>query len=231
MLNLIGNSWDEILKDEFEEEYFKNLTEFLKKERASKIIYPPKGEVFTALRLTLPDEVKAVILGQDPYINPGEAHGLAFSVKSSVKLPPSLRNIFQEITADIGGASENTTAAGSTGESSGNLERWARQGVLLLNAVLTVEAGKSNSHSGRGWEKFTDHIIKYLGARENPTVFILWGRNAQNKESLINKDRHLVLKSAHPSPLSAHSGFFGCKHFSQANKFLERQGIATINWQ
>lgn len=221
MLNLIDNAWDEVLQGEFEADYFKILTEFLKKERANKIIYPPRGEVFTALRLTLPEEVKVVILGQDPYINPGEAHGLAFSVKSTAKLPPSLRNIFQEIAADIGGDAPTD----------GNLERWAKQGVLLLNTALTVESGRSNSHAGQGWERFTDYIIRYIGARENPAVFILWGRNAQSKENLVDKNRHLVLKAAHPSPLSANSGFFGCKHFSQANKFLEEQAIAQINWK
>jgi len=220
MLNLIGNAWDEILQGEFEADYFKELTEFLWRERASKTIYPPKGEVFTALQLSEPNDVKVVILGQDPYINPGEAHGLAFSVKSSVKMPPSLRNIFTELASDIGGEAQTN----------GNLERWASQGVLLLNAVLTVIAGQSNSHAGKGWEKFTDYVVKYLGEREKPTVFILWGKNAQAKEGLIDKSRHLVLKSAHPSPLSASYGFFGCKHFSQANKFLEARGIDAINW-
>ena len=220
MLNLIGNAWDEALQGEFEAEYFKELTEFLWRERASKTIYPPKGEVFTALQLSEPNDVKVVILGQDPYINPGEAHGLAFSVKASVKLPPSLRNIFTELASDIGGEVQ----------ANGNLERWASQGVLLLNAVLTVIAGQSNSHAGKGWEKFTDYIVKYLGEREKPTVFILWGKNAQAKEGLIDKSKHLVLKSAHPSPLSASYGFFGCKHFSQANKFLEERGMPTINW-
>jgi len=220
MSKLIDNAWDEILQGEFEADYFRELTEFLRRERASKTIYPPKGEVFTALQLSEPEKVKVVILGQDPYINPGEAHGLAFSVKSSVKLPPSLRNIFAELAADIGGEVQID----------GNLERWASQGVLLLNAVLTVIAGQSNSHMGKGWEKFTDHIIKYLGGRQNPTDLILWGKNAQAKEGLIDKSRHLVLKSAHPSPLSASYGFFGCKHFSQANKFLQEHGINTINW-
>jgi len=183
MLNLIGNSWDEILQGEFEADYFRQLTEFLKTERANKIIYPPKGEVFTALQLTPPEQVKAVILGQDPYINPGEAHGLAFSVKSAAKLPPSLRNIFKEIAADVGISEGEQADSGGDG----NLERWAKQGVLLLNTVLTVEAGRSNSHAGQGWEKFTDFIIKYIGERDKPAVFMLWGRNAQSKEGLIDK--------------------------------------------
>jgi uracil-DNA glycosylase len=216
---MINNSWDEILKGEFESEYFKKLSGFVKKER-EKIIYPPENDVYTALELTPPEQVKAVILGQDPYINPGEAHGLAFSVKSGVRTPPSLRNIFKEIAADVGGDLQ----------ADGNLERWAKQGVLLLNAVLTVEAGKSNSHAKQGWEKFTDFIIKYLGARETPAVFILWGKNAQSKENLINQNRHLILKAAHPSPLSANSGFFGCRHFSQTNKFLAENSIEPVKW-
>jgi uracil-DNA glycosylase len=237
---MLNNRWDEILRCEFEAEYFKKLSDFVDKERNTegKIIYPPENDVYTALKLTPPEQVKAVILGQDPYINPGEAHGLAFSVKSSksgsptgssnVKFPPSLRNIFKEITADIGGTFQTDR---TDGEFDGNLERWAKQGVLLLNTVLTVEAGKSNSHAKKGWEKFTDSVIKYIGRRENPAVFILWGKNAQSKENLINQSRHLILKSAHPSPLSANAGFFGCRHFSQANRFLEEQGIAAIDWR
>jgi len=218
---MINNSWDEILKSEFESEYFKKLSGFINKEREFKIIYPPESDVYNALKLTPPENVKAVILGQDPYINPGEAHGLAFSVKSGVKPPPSLRNIFKEIAADIGGPAKTD----------GNLESWASQGVLLLNSVLTVEAGKSNSHAGKGWEIFTDFIIKYLGARESPAVFILWGRNAQSKENLINPDKHLILKAAHPSPLSAGAGFFGCRHFSKANKFLQEYNKKPVNWR
>ena len=217
---MINNNWDKILKCELESEYFKKLSEFVSKERESKVIYPPECDVYTALKLTPPEQVKAVILGQDPYINPGEAHGLAFSVKSGVKPPPSLKNIFKEIAADLGG---NIQA-------DGNLERWANQGVLLLNAVLTVEAGKSNSHAKQGWEKFTDFIVKYLGGRKNQAVFLLWGKNAQSKESLINRDSHLILKAAHPSPLSANAGFFGCRHFSQANKFLDNYNIEPVNW-
>ena len=175
---MINNGWDEILKRELEAEYFKKLSEFISKERESKIIYPAENEVYTALKLTPPENIKAVILGQDPYINPGEAHGLAFSVKSGVKPPPSLHNIFKEIAADIGGSVKPD----------GNLEIWGKQGVLLLNSVLTVEAGKSNSHAKQGWERFTDFIIKYLGTRETPAVFMMWGKNAQAKEALINKE-------------------------------------------
>jgi len=217
---MINNTWDEILKREFESDYFKKLTEFINKERESKIIYPPESDVYNALKLTPPEQIKVIILGQDPYINPGEAHGLAFSVKSGVKLPPSLRNIFKEIASDLGG----------TAQADGNLERWAEQGVLLLNAVLTVEAGKSNSHAKKGWEIFTDFIIKYLGERESPAVFLLWGKNAQSKESLINGDKHLILKAAHPSPLSANAGFFGCGHFSRTNKFLKEHDKKLIDW-
>ena len=220
-MTMINNNWDKILKSEFDADYFKKLREFVNKERKEKIIYPTEDDVYNALKLTPPEQVKAVILGQDPYINPGEAHGLAFSVKSGVKLPPSLKNIFKEISADIGGDTQTD----------GNLERWANQGVLLLNTVLTVEAGKSNSHARQGWEKFTDYIIKYLGGREIPTVFILWGKNAQNKESLINSSKHLILKAAHPSPLSAKTGFFGCRHFSLTNKFLAENNIELLNWQ
>ena len=217
---MINNGWDEILKREFEAEYFKKLSVFINKEREAKIIYPEEGEVYAALKLTPPENIKAVILGQDPYINQGEAHGLAFSVKSGVKPPPSLRNIFKEIAADIGGSAKTD----------GNLESWAKQGVLLLNTVLTVEAGKSNSHAKQGWENFTDFIIKYLGTRENPAVFMLWGKNAQSKENLINQDKHLILKAAHPSPLSANAGFFGCRHFSRTNKFLKEHDIKMIDW-
>ena len=217
---MIKNSWDEILKREFEAEYFIKLSGFIAKERESKIIYPPECEVYAALELAPPENIKVIILGQDPYINPGEAHGLAFSVKSGVKLPPSLRNIFKEIEADTGKAVQG----------GGNLERWAEQGVLLLNTVLTVESGKSNSHAKQGWEIFTDYIIKYLGEREMPAVFMLWGKHAQAKEKLINGERHMILKAAHPSPLSANTGFFGCRHFSLANKFLMERDIGPVDW-
>ena len=190
---MIGNKWDEILKSEFESGYFKNLNIFLDDEYKNKIIYPEKDNIYNALKLTPPDKVKVVILGQDPYINPGEAHGLAFSVGEGIKIPPSLRNIYKELNADV---SMNIPKTGC-------LISWAKQGVLLLNTVLTVEAGKSNSHAKKGWEQFTDSIIKYLGEKENPIIFILWGKNAHSKEQYIINSRHLILKAPHPSPLSA----------------------------
>ena len=220
------NQWDEILKDEFESEYFKKLNAFLDEEYKTKTVYPEKENIYNALKLTPPDKVRVVILGQDPYINPGEAHGLAFSVGRDAlgapltKLPPSLKNIYKELNADIGMNIPKT----------GCLVSWAEQGVLLLNAVLTVEAGKSNSHAQKGWEKFTDYIINYLGQKNNPTVFILWGRNAQSKEQFIVNPKHLILKAPHPSPLSVSSGFFGCGHFSKANKFLSDNCLDIIDW-
>ena len=217
---MTGNGWDEILKYEFESEYFKRLCGFVDEERRTKTIYPPKDEVYAALKLTPPEKVKVVILGQDPYINPGEAHGLAFSVRTGVKLPPSLKNIFKELASDIGGEPRTD----------GDLETWAVQGALLLNTVLTVEAGKSNSHAGQGWEKFTDFIIKYLGERASPAVFILWGKKAQIKERLIKYNKSLILKAAHPSPLSASAGFFGRRHFSLTNKFLTEHNAEPIVW-
>jgi len=220
MNNKIGNKWDEILKGEFEEDYFKKLSVFLDEEDKNKTIYPEKDNIFNALKLTPPDKVKVVILGQDPYINPGEAQGLAFSVGEGIKVPPSLKNIYKELNSDIG----------MNIPKSGELVSWANQGVLLLNAVLTVEAGKSNSHAKKGWEKFTDYIIKYLGEKDAPIVFILWGKNAHSKEQFLTSPKHLILKAPHPSPLSASTGFFGCKHFSQANKFLADNGLEIINW-
>ena len=217
---MIGNGWDEVLKCELETEYFAKLRGFVKEERRTKTIYPPKSELCTALELTPPDEVRVVILGQDPYINPGEAHGLAFSVKQNIKLPPSLKNIFKELAADIGGDLRTN----------GNLEDWAVQGVLLLNTVLTVESGRSGSHAKMGWEKFTDFIIEYLGKRAPPKVFIFWGKSAQAKEHLIDPGKHLILKAAHPSPLSANSGFFGCGHFSKTNTFLNKHNAKPIVW-
>ena len=220
-MGIIGNKWDEILKDEFESEYFKKLSDFLHEDYKTKTIYPAKENIYDALKLTPPDKIKAVILGQDPYINPGEAHGLAFSVGQGIKLPPSLRNIYKELHADIG---INIPRAGC-------LISWAEQGVLLLNTVLTVESGKSNSHAKKGWEKFTDYIIKYLGEKnENPIVFILWGKNAHAKEQFITNPNHLILKAPHPSPLSASTGFFGCGHFSRTNKFLSDNGLDAIDW-
>ena len=221
MIARIGNKWDDILKSEFESEYFEKLYEFLKEEYKSKVIYPEKENIYNALKLTPPEKVKAVIIGQDPYINPGEAHGLAFSVQEGIKIPPSLRNIYKELNGDTGVNIPKT----------GCLVSWAEQGVLLLNTVLTVESGKSNSHAKKGWEKFTDAVIKYIGEKESPAVFILWGKNAHSKEEFIVKsDKHLILKAPHPSPLSASTGFFGCRHFSRTNKFLSDNGLDAVNW-
>ncbi|MCL2772928.1 MAG: uracil-DNA glycosylase [Oscillospiraceae bacterium] len=221
MINQVGNEWDEILKSEFESEYFGKLSAFLDEEYKTRIIYPEKDNIYNTLKFTPPDKVKVVILGQDPYINPGEAHGLAFSVQDGVKVPPSLKNIYKELSADIGMNIPKT----------GYLVPWANQGVLLLNTVLTVEAGKSNSHAKKGWEKFTDAVIKYLGGKESPIVFILWGKPSQSKEQyIVISNQHLILKAPHPSPLSASTGFFGCKHFSQANKFLSDNGLDVIDW-
>ena len=213
-------SWNDILNQEKEKPYFKALQNFVDNEYEKNICYPPKKDVFNALKLTPIDKVKVVILGQDPYINRNQAHGLAFSVLNGV-LPPSLKNIYKEIESDLGIKMSNDN---------GNLTKWAEQGVLLLNTVLTVRAGESNSHAKRGWELFTDSIIRYFGESDTPKVFMLWGRNAQNKERLIDNKKHLILKAPHPSPLSAYNGFFGCKHFSKANAFLKENGSKEIDW-
>lgn len=220
MIN-IGNDWDVIVGGEQSKPYYKALRQFLKSEYANHTIYPPAEDIFSALKCTSYADAKIVILGQDPYINPGEAHGMAFSVKPGAKVPPSLKNIFKELKDDLwceipGG--------------NGYLMPWAEQGVLLLNTVLTVRAGISKSHGGKGWEHFTDHIIKSLNERERPLVFMLWGRAAQEKMSMIDARRHKVLIATHPSPL-ARGGFFGCKHFSQANAFLVENGDEPIDWQ
>jgi uracil-DNA glycosylase len=216
----LNNSWNEILNNEFESGYFKPLSEFLRGEYAARIIYPPKNDVFNCFKLTPPENVKAVILGQDPYIGEGQAHGLCFSVKDGVSLPPSLKNIYKELSSDTGFKTTN----------SGDLTKWASQGVLLLNTCLTVRAGQVFSHHGRGWEIFTDNIISKLNGLDTPIVFMLWGSHARQKKNLLNNPRHLILEAAHPSPLSA-VGFFGCKHFSKANDFLAANGIARIDWQ
>ncbi|GHV17592.1 uracil-DNA glycosylase [Clostridia bacterium] len=217
--NLIGNNWDSTLYSAFHTDTYLALREFLKSEYSSHTIYPKAENIFNSLKFTPPENVKAVIIGQDPYINPNQAHGLAFSVMEGTP-PPSLVNIFKELSSDL--AIPIPTA--------GCLIPWAKQGVLLLNNVLTVRAGSSNSHRGKGWEEFTNSVIKHLGERETPTVFLLWGRNAQEKEPLISGTNHLILKAPHPSPLSAHNGFFGCKHFSKTNEFLREKNIAEINW-
>lgn len=214
-------SWNDILNQEKEKPYFKTLQNFVDNEYEKGICYPQKENIFNALKSTPIDKVKVVILGQDPYINKNQAHGLAFSVLNGI-LPPSLKNIYKEIESDLGIKMPSDN---------GNLTKWAEQGVLLLNTVLTVRAGESNSHAKRGWEIFTDSIIKYLGESNTPKVFVLWGKNAQNKERLISNKKHLILKAAHPSPLSAYNGFFGCKHFSKINAFLRENDMKEIDWR
>ena len=212
-------SWKPFLRSEFEKPYFKELAEFLHSEYEKKVIFPPKKLVFSAFATNL-DQVRVVILGQDPYHTPGAAEGLAFSVPSSQPIPPSLVNIYKEIDADIG----------SHANRSGSLHEWQNQGVLLLNTVLTVEAHKAGSHRGKGWEIFTTEVIKYLNDNCNNLVFLLWGRDARNKKSLIDTHRHLVLEAAHPSPLSAYNGFFDCKHFSKCNEYLIKNSKKPIEW-
>jgi uracil-DNA glycosylase len=217
----IHPSWKEHLKDEFEKPYFKELAEFVRGEYKHAIIYPPPKNIFRAFELTPFEQVRVVILGQDPYINKGEANGLCFAVGHGVRLPPSLQNIFKEIEADLGEPLTNR---------SGDLERWAKQGVLLLNAVLTVRAKASASHQGRGWEQFTDAAIAALSQQREHLVFMLWGNYAKQKGAHIDRSKHLVLESAHPSPFSAYNGFFGNKHFSRANTYLKEHGQKQIEW-
>jgi uracil-DNA glycosylase len=218
----IEESWKALLNDEFEKEYFKSLRAFLltEKEKGEKI-YPPGPQIFAAFDHTPVDKVKVVILGQDPYHGPGQAHGLCFSVNDGVRQPPSLQNIFKELQVDCG----------CTIPQSGSLIKWADQGVLLLNATLTVRANQAGSHQGKGWETFTDTVIQKIAQEKEHLVFILWGRFAQGKETLIDHSKHLILKAAHPSPFSAYNGFFGCKHFSKTNHYLKEQGLKEINWQ
>jgi len=215
----IGNDWDGLLADEFRKDYYIALREFLKEEYRTKEIYPGMYDIFNALKFTSYKDVKAVILGQDPYHEPGQAHGLCFSVKRGVEKPPSLVNIFKELRDDLG-----IEIPGH-----GCLEDWARSGVLLLNTVLTVRRGAANSHKGKGWEILTDRIIELLNEREDPMVFILWGANAKEKRRFITNPAHLVLTGSHPSPLSAYNGFFGGKYFSKANDFLAEHG-RMIDW-
>ncbi len=212
-------SWKPFLESEFGKPYFQELSKFLSEEYANKTIFPKKTQVFSAFTTNL-DDVKVVILGQDPYHTPGAAHGLAFSVPNSEPIPPSLVNIYKEIDSDIGHHTNKT----------GYLKNWQDQGVLLLNNVLTVEAHKAGSHRNHGWETFTEATIKYLNETKDHLVFLLWGRDARSKKSLIDQSKHLVLEAAHPSPLSAYSGFFGCKHFSKTNEQLEKWGKAKIVW-
>lgn len=217
----IGNDWDALLKDEFEKEYYLALREFLKKEYFGQTVYPPMHDIFNALKYTSFKQTKVVILGQDPYHGPGQAHGLCFSVQEGVKFPPSLQNIFKELHDEFGYAMP----------SSGELTSWARQGVLLLNTTLTVRQGCPQSHKGQGWEILTDTIISLLNGKEEPVVYLLWGANAWAKKALIKNPMHLVLECAHPSPLSAYRGFFGCGHFKKANDYLQKHGISPIDWE
>lgn len=215
-------SWQRALDAEFAAPYMQDLKQFLRAEKdKQKVIYPHSSNWFHALETTPLDQVKVVILGQDPYHQPGQAHGLCFSVKPGVKTPPSLVNIYKELESDLG-----VKPVGH-----GYLESWAKQGVLLLNAVLTVEDSKANAHQGKGWEQFTDKVISTVNEQCENVVFMLWGSYAQRKGSVIDTDKHLVLKAPHPSPLSAHRGFFGCRHFSQANQYLEAHGQTAIDWQ
>lgn len=216
----IEKSWEEVLQVEFDKPYFENLVGFVKQEYASNTIFPPAGQIFNAFNTCPFNNVKVVILGQDPYHGPGQAHGLCFSVNDGIQFPPSLQNIFKEITSDLG----------IPVPKSGNLTRWAEQGVLLLNATLTVRASQAGSHQGKGWEEFTDAVIKTISEKAENVVFILWGSYAIKKKSLINAAKHCILTAPHPSPLSSYRGFFGCKHFSQTNTYLTSKGKTPIEW-
>jgi uracil-DNA glycosylase len=217
---IIESSWYEALKGEFESSYFADLKNFLINERKQYIVYPPGNLIFNAFNLTPLPAVKAVILGQDPYHGPGQAHGLCFSVPYGVDTPPSLKNIFKELKSDLGINPPNH----------GNLEKWAKDGVLLINATLTVRAAQAGSHQGKGWEKFTDAAIRAVSDNRAGIVFILWGNYAIAKEGLIDQSKHFVLKAPHPSPLAASRGFFGCKHFSKTNELLQNAGLMPVNW-
>lgn len=217
----IGNDWDEYLKDEFNKEYYKKLRLFLAEEYKKYVIHPDMYDIYNALKWTSYSDTKVVIFGQDPYHEVGQAHGLAFSVNKGVKIPPSLLNIYKELKDELGCYIPNH----------GYLEKWARQGVLLLNSALTVRDGLANSHRKKGWEQFTDSVVSALNKREDPVIFMLWGNNAKEKMKLITNDSHIILTSAHPSPLSASRGFFGCGHFAMANRILKRNGKEPIDWQ
>jgi len=216
----IADSWKRKLDEEFEKEYFAQLTHFVKNEYQTQVVYPPGKEIFRAFDCCSFDDVKVVIIGQDPYHGAGQANGLCFSVRDGVPQPPSLQNIFKEIRHDLG----------KPIPAWGDLERWARQGVLLLNATLTVRASSPGSHQNKGWETFTDAVIKIISDEKSNVVFLLWGAYAQKKGEVIDRSRHLVLMSAHPSPFSANRGFFGCKHFSKANEYLRSKGLKEIDW-
>lgn len=220
-MSMIQNDWLEPLKPEFSKPYYAELFKFVKNEYSTRQIFPPADDIFNAFHLTPLHEVKVVILGQDPYHNDGQAHGLCFSVKPDVAIPPSLVNIYQELHDDLGCYIPNN----------GYLTKWAKQGVLMLNTVLTVRAHQANSHRGMGWEQFTDAAIRILNEQNRPLVFILWGSPAQKKAQMLNNPKHLILKAPHPSPLSAYRGFFGSRPFSQTNEFLVKNGLEPIDWQ
>ncbi|MBO6197162.1 MAG: uracil-DNA glycosylase [Butyrivibrio sp.] len=221
-MGMIEGDWLEAVGDEFKKPYYKNLYEFVKNEYSTHVVYPPSEDIFNALHFTPLKDVKVLILGQDPYHEPGQAHGLSFSVlPGKADTPPSLQNIYKELNDDLGCYIPNN----------GYLKKWADQGVLMLNTVLTVRAHAAGSHQGKGWEQFTDAIIRAVNKKDEPVVYMLWGRPAQMKRSMLNNPKHLVLTAPHPSPLSAYRGFFGCKHFSQANEFLKANGVEPIDWQ
>ena len=221
-MGAIQNDWLQAVGEEFRKPYYKKLYDFVKEEYSTRVIYPPADDIFNALHLTPLKEVKVVILGQDPYHNEHQAHGLSFSVLPDQReIPPSLQNIYKELHNDLGCYIPDN----------GYLEKWARQGVLMLNTVLTVRAHQANSHQGHGWEQFTDAILEAVNQEDRPIVYLLWGRPAQSKIPMLTNPKHLILKAPHPSPLSAYRGFFGCRHFSQTNAFLESHGAAPIDWQ
>ncbi|MED1532403.1 uracil-DNA glycosylase [Bacillus altitudinis] len=220
MKPFLNDSWWAVMKSEFEQPYYQELREWVKEEYRTQIVFPKPDDIYRALHLTSYEDVKVVILGQDPYHGPGQAHGLSFSVQPGVKHPPSLRNIFQELKDDLGCPVPNH----------GSLVSWAEQGVLLLNTVLTVRKGEANSHKGKGWERVTDRVIDVLNDRDQPVVFVLWGRHAQNKKERIDQSKHYIIESPHPSPFSARNGFFGSRPFSKVNAYLKQMGINEINW-
>ncbi len=217
----ISGAWEAALAAEFRKDYYKELFAFVKEEYSTRTVYPPSDELFSAFHFTPLEEVKVVVLGQDPYHEPGQAHGLSFSVKPGIEIPPSLVNIYKELHDDVGIEIPD----------SGYLEKWARQGVLMLNTLLTVRAHEAFSHKGRGWEQFTDAVIRAVNEQDRPIVFMLWGSPARAKKVMLNNPKHLILEAPHPSPLSAYRGFFGCKHFSKANEFLQANGATPIDWQ
>lgn len=220
-MGAIQNDWLEPLSPEFKKPYYAKLYKTIKEEYGTRQIFPPADEIFTAFELTPLSKVKVVIIGQDPYHGDGQAHGLCFSVKPDVEIPPSLVNIYKELNSDLGCYIPNH----------GYLTKWAEQGVLLLNTVLTVRAHQANSHRGIGWEEFTDAAIRILNEQDRPIVYLLWGKPAQTKKNMLNNPKHLILEAPHPSPLSAYRGFFGCQHFSKTNEFLVENGLAPVDWQ